>query len=60
MRASQKKDEDEEDEKLDQVQMSCEMRICLREESNEMMKRIEANKANEHNIEEKKITICRV
>ena len=59
MRASQKKDEDEEDEKLDQVQMTCEMRICLREKSNEMMKRIEANKASEYNIEEKKIMICR-
>ena len=60
MRASQKKDKDEENEKLDLVQMTREMRICLHEELNEMMKRIKANKANEYNIEEKKVMICRV
>ena len=60
MRASQKKDKDEENEKLDLVQMTREMRICLHEESKDMMKRIKANKANEYNIEEKKVMICRV
>ena len=54
MRASQKKDKDEENEKLDLVQMTREMRICLHEESNEIMKWTEANKGNEYNIEKKR------
>ena len=37
-----------------------EMQTCSHDESNEMMKRTEANKANKHNIEERNILICRV
>ena len=54
VRASQEKDEDEEDEKLDLVQMTREMHICLHEESNEIMKWTEANKGNKYNIEKKR------
>ena len=54
VRASQEKDEEEEDEKLDLVQMTREMHICLHEESNEIMKWTEANKGNEYNIEKKR------
>ena len=53
MRASQEK-EDKEDEKLDLVQMTREMHICLHEESNEIMKWTEANKGNKYNIEKKR------
>ena len=54
VRASQEKDEDEEEEKLDLVQMTREMHICLHKESNEIMKWTEANKGNEYNIEMKR------
>ena len=54
VRASQEKDEDEEEEKLDLVQMTCEMHICLHEESNKIMKWTEANKGREYNIEKKR------
>ena len=54
VRTSQEKDEDEEDEKLDLVQMTREMHICFHEESNEIMKWTEANKGNKYNIEKRR------
>jgi len=71
VRTTQEKDEEEEDERLDLVlgklvkitdmlDLVCKRLICSHEESNEMMKRTEANKANKHNIEERNILICRV